>query len=343
MPIKVKTNKNEGYYNNERKNKFLNFISETSVAEGTMISLSSFFHGTRQDEQRLNKDICEFTFDEIRRVFALKGWNRLQLRINYTKHFKDYVEWCCQQQLVSKEQYEVACNFKTFSPTDEDFIEKSYYFSEDDLVYRGTILLKKTDLTVTYYARAVIMWFMYFHQLEFDDMKKIRKTDVSLENRTVYVQRRNELVKDKWKSETLKIPRCMTMYFNSALNDTMLVDRSGHMRNIPASNMLLYPQGKAYQPDDEMVDTYLPEITRNMKKINSTLDVDSELYNEIPTKEYVTKSGIFCEVFKQYKNRIPARWQMEQFLPKEETDTKIARYVKDYQMWLANRRRVIEL
>lgn len=84
-------------YNLERKKTYFNFLN--SIKENSAYSIEYIFKRLSPIEEMWNKDICDFTYDEICKVLALFNASSLgSLRKNLSV-LKTYTDWCCQNRL----------------------------------------------------------------------------------------------------------------------------------------------------------------------------------------------------------------------------------------------------
>ena len=80
-------------YNEERKKEYLRHVVEDLGQ--TPQSAKALFNKTKDYEDLLNKDLCDFTFSEIDKLlstFAASSINALRKNISV---LRKYADWCC--------------------------------------------------------------------------------------------------------------------------------------------------------------------------------------------------------------------------------------------------------
>src|SRR5690606_24310317 len=81
-------------FNHGRKEEYLmDMVNSKNLKEQTAISYGRIFEKTKETEEKLNKDLSDFTFEEIEKIlFDFKSNNRNTLE-SYARIISSYLNW----------------------------------------------------------------------------------------------------------------------------------------------------------------------------------------------------------------------------------------------------------
>ena len=324
-------------YNHEQKIKFVD-----GDKKHDKYAMYTFFRMVRPMEEQLRQDVSTFSKEDLIELFINNDWINTKTKINMSSVLSMYVDWCVENNYVDQTAISEVKQFKKDGIPPERIVNKSYYFSEDDLIDRTTCLFVYFDYDVNYYAKWVVLWWLTFNQIEFDDAAIIENTSVNLNNRTINVKRLSKGTLQQYQNEVLQIPIKMYKYFERTIEaDSFWVSGFNHYRKLNKRKYLLYLNGN--NDNQEIVDRgMINTCTRMMTEMNELLRKQSRNHlflDEIPDIKDVYKSGLFCKVYTVYGETATAK-DIQSCMIREPRYREAKSLEYDYQVWLANRRRM---
>lgn len=174
------------YYNNEIKEEYLSSYDNKSTRD----VMSSVFVKSLEIEQQLDKDLYDFTIDEIKDVLynldASTG-NSIRSSGSYIKY---YIDWAIKKQLRGN------LNPLRYNPPSwyNQFIDKSkkILFSEEEVNDMISHLVNAQD--------SIILQLVFFEGLEGDSLSELldlRRQDIDFDNHTLKLPDRTAKVSEK--------------------------------------------------------------------------------------------------------------------------------------------------
>lgn len=85
------------YYNEERKKTYFQYLEDCTP--GSTKSIVSIFKKTAKIEEQWNKDVCDFTIDEINKVLSSFNASSRNALSKNASILRTYAEWCCANKL----------------------------------------------------------------------------------------------------------------------------------------------------------------------------------------------------------------------------------------------------
>lgn len=85
------------YYNEERKKTYFQYLEDCTP--GSTKSIVSIFKKTAKIEEQWNKDVCDFTIDEITKVLSSFNASSRNALSKNASILRTYTEWCCANKL----------------------------------------------------------------------------------------------------------------------------------------------------------------------------------------------------------------------------------------------------
>lgn len=291
----------DNLYNSPQKRAFLETIITT-----TKNNILKFLRDTTPSEIRRNKDISEFTAEELQQVLIDLHYQSDKTYMNYTGCICKYAKWCYENQLITILQYNEFNKFRKMGIPAEAMRNKSYYYSDEDLERRSKLLYMYGKYDERYYCWTLVTYWLIFKQLTMMDVLQIKCSDVDLKKRTVtvnrfdYEGRKGGVVKEEWRHEVLHIPDCMFRYFELLIKSDEYTTPYGTF-NVPPHEYLVYCRDRRnHDYHRQGKDIY--ESVRLLKRIVDRLQTADvtlpEIVDELPNFDLIYKSGIFAEVNK---------------------------------------------
>lgn len=163
-------------YNQERKQRYIKYkTSKTSVN-----NLNSIFNAAEHFEVQSNKDLCDFTTDEIRRMYKLSNINSIDVLINRNSVYKNYTSWAQTEGLVIDNQ-------NHYSEFDINMLD--LYLNKNALkqtiVDRETIFSWAERIVNPRDAFVLVCIFEFGKGDYFNDIVLARMKDIDLEEKTM--------------------------------------------------------------------------------------------------------------------------------------------------------------
>lgn len=336
----------DNMYNQEQKEEFINDESHDKIGVYT------FFRRSAQTETEFSKDVSVFTQDNLVDLFVNANWTSPKTVENMTSVLSMYVDWCIKHDKAHEDEYYTLQRFKRDGIPPDRIINKSYYFSESDLIERSSYLFMFYGYDVNYYAKYIVLWWLAFQQLDFDDVASIEVDDVDLTNETVTVKRSDPLTKEEFKREVLKISPQMYKYFALTKKATEYTPFNLNQRRpLSRGKYLLYHMYHTVpvdNPDIKIDKAVISTWTRVMTKLNDQLKKDMKAnkqtshpyLDEIPNFNDVYKSGLFCKLYSRCGTDATAK-DVKECMVRTHKLREPSKLLADYQVWLANRKRVM--
>lgn len=85
------------YYNSERKNTYFDELEARKP--GSSIPILYIFKKVKSIEKMWDKDVCDFTIDEIKKILAMFNASSLNALAKTVSILRSYTEWCCSNRL----------------------------------------------------------------------------------------------------------------------------------------------------------------------------------------------------------------------------------------------------
>lgn len=102
-------------YNEEQKERYLSEVKD-NYAPDVIVNIRSLFNRVSEFEETLEKDVCNFSREEISNMYSLLMYSSKYVYSSVNSRLRAYVEWCLSQMLVND-----GCNhFQEFSLDDFD-------------------------------------------------------------------------------------------------------------------------------------------------------------------------------------------------------------------------------
>jgi len=89
-------------YNEEIKHRFISERNDKIITSSNY--LNRLFEKVSEIEEKLNKDMCNFTFYEITEMYKLLNVSSVEFLSVMNSHYSLYTQWCLQQNLVKDGQ-----------------------------------------------------------------------------------------------------------------------------------------------------------------------------------------------------------------------------------------------
>jgi integrase len=196
------------YYNNEIKEKYL----DTYENKSTRDVMSSVFVKSLEIEKQLEKDLYDFSIDEIKDVLynldASTG-NSIRSSGSYIKY---YIDWAIKNELRGN------LNPLRYNPPSwyNQFIDKSkkILFSEEEINDMISHLVNAQD--------SIILQLVFFEGLEGDSLSELldlRREDIDFENNTL-----------KLADRTVKVSEKSISLINAALREDVYLLKNGEAK-----------------------------------------------------------------------------------------------------------------
>jgi len=91
-------------YNKERKETYINFIKDTGILEGGIKYLSLKFEQCSPFEEKLEKDICDWSVTEIINFYQSMISRSLESLLVVNSQYAKYTTWCLENAFVNDSQ-----------------------------------------------------------------------------------------------------------------------------------------------------------------------------------------------------------------------------------------------
>lgn len=85
------------YYNNERKLEYFKYVDSKNM--GAHLPIRYIFSKLKDVEEQWQKDICDFTLQEINQVLAIFNASSINALTKNLSVLKTYTDWCCLNRL----------------------------------------------------------------------------------------------------------------------------------------------------------------------------------------------------------------------------------------------------
>lgn len=119
-------------YNEERKVEFLKSI-EKEHSDDYLTCMSSLFNKTEQYEEMFEKDVCDFSHEEIATMYSMFSYASTMIYNTFNCNVKKYVAWCGEHMLIK----DYINHFNEFGMSDyeryvDTRLESKKYLSESE-------------------------------------------------------------------------------------------------------------------------------------------------------------------------------------------------------------------
>lgn len=346
-PVAQQVKKEELWYNANLK---LDFVNDDQVCHSPKVARTLFSRAV-EAEETLQKDISLFNKDELTKLFVSTNMVRPSYFTNICSILTMYVKYCIKKGIANEQNLSVIQELKSNGIPADEVVNKSYYFSDEDVVERTSLILEKAGYDLNYYARFVVINFLLFHQVDYPDIINLICDNVHLNENGksfITVTRDVSKFKEKYVQENIEIPECVLPYFDSCLNATSYqMFSNGRTAPIYKHRYLIVPRcnGHDYERKDKGAaksSTY-QQILRTIRETSTTI---SEQYtDEIPNSIDVYNSGVFLAVHRRLE-----RYEDKTLYTEDVVESmyrisygRVAQLLRDeYPFWLANLKRQAE-
>lgn len=210
---------NSLFYNPELKNAFLSTISN----EGTIKAYARIFGITAKYEEALDKDLNQFSLEEIEKIlYDFKANNRHTIE-TYGRVISSYLNWCVEENVVEHNPMAEL--------TSEDFdkyvVDENVYFSEQQL-------RKYEDQCVNYQDAVVLrLLFEGVGGKQVSEIRNLKVNDVDFENNTLHLVNSFQVDKKglpvKFTERVIKVEDRTMYLIKGAIEQTTYTKRNGYM------------------------------------------------------------------------------------------------------------------
>lgn len=222
-------------YNSEFKHKYLNDMVESkNISEYSAKAYFRIFDKTKNHEYELNKDLYEFTVEDIEKVlFGFDAKNRNTLE-TYGRIMSAYFNWCKEKQYISDNP------LKAFKPTSfEKYLTNSEeYFLEKEL--------RRFEDGCENYQDAVILRLLFVGVggKQMSEIRNLKKSDIDYTNNILNLT--NTLTSDKQGNPTKVLTRTHKVddytikLIDGAISQKTYLKRNGNLNQTDENNVRPY-------------------------------------------------------------------------------------------------------
>ena len=128
------------------KEEYLRHRKENGYSDNTIIAIQTSFNLARKYEEIYDKDLCQFSVDEIKKMFADNADKTLSTLRSYICFYRDYTEYCIRYQST---RFQITSNtFLHIEPTFLDSLRNTKTLTEKDFIELVNACEDKTDLFI---------------------------------------------------------------------------------------------------------------------------------------------------------------------------------------------------
>lgn len=163
-------------YNQERKQRYIKY----KTGQISVNNLNSVFNAAENFEIRLGKDLCDFTTDEVRKMYKLFNIKSIDVLINRNSVYKNYTSWAQTEGLVIDNQ-------NHYSEFDINMIDLCLNKNavRQSIVSRETIFSWAEEIVNPRDAFVLACVFEFGKGDYFNDIVLARMQDINIENKTM--------------------------------------------------------------------------------------------------------------------------------------------------------------
>lgn len=174
MVATMTKDKNNSIFNAKAKNDFLeNMMEKERISEETAGNYLRIFNITYGHELMLEKDVSEFTLEEMEKVlYGFKANNRNTIE-TYGRIISSYLNWAVQNKIINKNVLE------DFRP---ETFEK--YLTNEEIYFTDKQLRRWEDQCENYQDSVILrLLFMGVGGKQMSEIRNIKKSDVDMKNK----------------------------------------------------------------------------------------------------------------------------------------------------------------
>lgn len=219
------------YYNNEFKQAFLN-NEEQPLKKSAHASCKSLFKNSIKKETKLNKDLYNFSTEEIAEVFSEAGWINASLVDSYKSCLKKYFLYAASKHLIPASNVSNTTRLRYTMINRTDTIKDTYYKTYNDFIAEFERLFNSTSVYKDYYItlRVKCLLSLAWFGVHPDDLISVTIADINIKEKTIH-------------SKTLKryvpIPDSVIDLCINLANITVYEDMLGKPIILPNNNTII--------------------------------------------------------------------------------------------------------
>jgi hypothetical protein len=181
------------YYNNDRKIEYLT-TQHSDAKDSNVKNIASVFNMAAKFEAINNKDLCEFTFDELLAMFNLNQWGNFATFKTKKTIITNYIKYCISNNLCYNDNLRDILRLNHTDIKKKSKFEIEYYKDFDD--FHNTIQTlfndggQQYEVNLSNIGILYLLWFGF----EKEEIIEIRNDDFDSVKRTITCRSTNRTV-----------------------------------------------------------------------------------------------------------------------------------------------------
>lgn len=224
--------KNNSIFNAEVKNAYLEeMINDGHITEYSSVRYERIFKKTQQKEEELNKDLNEFTVEEMEDVLTSFEANNRNTVETYARIISSYLNWCVAKGYIEKSI------LADFTP---DMFEK--YLTNSEVYFTDKQLRRYEDRCENYQDAVIIrLLFMGVGGKQMSEIRNLEKTHIDRKNNKLKLI--NSLSVDKkglpikFTTRDLPVDDRTIELIDGAIRQQTYVKRNGFLKETENNNV----------------------------------------------------------------------------------------------------------
>lgn len=157
-------------YNEERKLRFINERKKEIIVTDNFFEVH--FSKSEEFEERLQKDLCDFTTDDIIDFYKMKNFKSISGIQVINSHLTAYTQWCLNENLVKDNQnHYLEINTKIMKNCLNKMIRNQRIITREELLNRIALLPNAQDKFI------ILSLFEFGKSKNYSDISNIRISD----------------------------------------------------------------------------------------------------------------------------------------------------------------------
>lgn len=286
-------NGNVELYNKTQKSNYISEMMESgNISEETSKSYLRIFLVTHEKEKELDKDLCQFTFEEMESVlYGFEANNRNTIE-SYARIISSYLKWAIGKNYIKKNVLAV------LKP--DDF---QRYLTNKEIYFKNTQLQRYEDLCENYQDAVIIrMLFEGVGGKQFSEIRNLKKEDVDFERSTLRListlKADTNGVPIKYTERNLRVSDRLMSLIRGAIDQKTYMKKNGELNQTDNNNIRPYtdlvdndyvvrPSITKTEHWLHPVDKYV--IYRRIAIISESLDIENL------TAKFIQRSGMIYQ------------------------------------------------
>lgn len=280
------------FYNADLKHKYLNEVA-VRLNENSIEQWFSVLSLPRESEEMLEKDVSDFTLQEIINLFEQKNWISPSTFKQRKSIISSYTEWVKGESAGQSPIYLLKnSDLKGVS----GLLTGSFEDLEDLKEYLNYVYDNSGEYDISKYNMHKAVWYLIWHGFTRDEISLLKKTDVDTEKRVIYSSSSDYVVEN--------IDEDMSNLFAIVKeSDGFEVESNGKIYfkkyNINDFFIRLAMKGVQNNPDPVDIVPALSRIGKTLRKEEEEIPLSDNFFKKTVNYTSVYSSGVYDRLYKK--------------------------------------------